>query len=88
MQDQFRHYRDSAISPARSAAAIVPSDTAFLSRLPKALYVGSAGHVALRCADDDADVVFQNVPAGTVLPVRAACVRASGTTAAQIVAFY
>ncbi len=87
MQDMFRDSNDTTISPARSAVPVVPSDAAALPRLPKALYVGSAGNIALRCVDDQQDVVFQNVAAGTILPVRAAFVRAAGTTATQIVAF-
>lgn len=87
MQDMFRDSSDTTISPARSAAPVVPSDTVALPRLPKALYFGSAGNIAVRCADDQQDVVLQNVAAGSILPVRAAFVRATGTTAAQIVAF-
>ncbi|MGT2514702.1 spike base protein, RCAP_Rcc01079 family [Sphingomonas panni] len=87
MQDMFRDSSDTAISPARSAVPVVPSDAAAMPHLPKAPYVGSAGNIALRCIDDQQEVVFQNVAAGTILPVRAAFVRASGTTAAQIVAF-
>ncbi|WP_176473186.1 spike base protein, RCAP_Rcc01079 family [Sphingomonas lenta] len=37
-------------------------------------------------ADDDADVVFRNVPAGALLRVRASHVRATGTTATDILA--
>ena len=87
MQDQFRDSSDTTISPARSAVAIIPSDTLPLPRVPKALYIGAAGTVTVRCVDDQADVVFQNLAAGSILPIRAAYVRASGTTASQIVAF-
>ena len=35
-----------------------------------------------------ADVTFRNVPSGSVLPFRPGFVRATGTTAADIVALY
>jgi len=48
--------------------------------------VGRAGNIALRTRDSEEDVVFENVPAGSYLFVRASHVRATGTTASAIVA--
>ncbi|SEN60055.1 hypothetical protein SAMN05192583_3117 [Sphingomonas gellani] len=86
MADPLDNFGDSPLAPSRSVLTVVPSDTTALSRLPKALYVGTGGHVTLRCADDGADVVFRNVPAGTIIRARARYVRATGTTAADILA--
>lgn len=76
-----------ADGPARNAAAITPHDTNALNRCDS-LYVGGAGNITLRTNDDDGDVLFTAVPAGSILPVGAKFVRATGTTATGIVALY
>jgi hypothetical protein len=86
MQDNFSALSDSVISPSRSAFAVTPHDSNPLARLPKALYVGTGGQITLRCIDDTTDVVFKNVPSGSLVHARAAYVRATGTTAADLVA--
>lgn len=86
MSDPFQSHADSPVGPARTAAAVVPSDAVPLPRLPKALYVGGSGDVTLRLIDAAADIVLTAVPAGSILPVRARFVRATGTTATAIVA--
>lgn len=86
MPDPFDSFTDSPLAPSRSMRAVVPHDSDPLPVLPKALYVGTAGHVTLRCIDDAADVVFRNVPAGAIIRARARFVRATGTTATDILA--
>jgi hypothetical protein len=86
--DQFSNSADSVSAPARRAAAVTPSDSVALAAIPKALYVGSGGSVVARGVDDTADVTFVNVGAGTILPLRARYVRATGTSAGDIVALY
>jgi hypothetical protein len=73
------------MSPSRNAFAVVPSDSISLSPVPKALFVGGAGTVTLRTIDSDADVTL-SVQAGQILPLRAAYVRSTGTTASGLVA--
>lgn len=85
--DKFSDLPTTLIAPGRDAAPIVPDDGADLPVLPRALYVGQGGTVAVRMAGGQ-DVSFEGVPGGTVLPVRARRVRASGTTAAAIVALW
>lgn len=65
---------------------MTPHDANPLPRLPKALWVGTGGDVTLRCVGDEADVVFRNVPSGGLIRARARFVRATGTTAAGILA--
>jgi hypothetical protein len=67
---------------------VVPSDTAPLAEVPKALFVGTGGTIAMQGVGGGADVLWKNVGDGTVLPFRAAFVRATGTTAADILALY
>lgn len=81
--------RNEGISdPADSAEAITPDDVNPLSDIPRALYVGTGGNITMRGAGGSSDKVWKNVPSGVVLPFRARFVRATGTTAADILALY
>lgn len=73
-------------APATRAAAIVPHDSDPLDEVPRAIFVGTGGHITLRGADDEVDVVFKNVADGSLLPFRPEFVRATGTTAQDLVA--
>ncbi len=88
MADAFSGAVDAVSAPATRAVAVVPHDVNALADVPKALFVGSGGHLVLRGAGGGADVTFRNVADGSVLPVRAQFVRATGTTAADILALY
>ncbi|QUL37668.1 hypothetical protein [Erythrobacter sp. JK5] len=83
--DPFEHSSDSLIAPAKTAMAIVPDDAADLASAIKAIYIGTGGDIVARPVDSDSDVTFRNVAAGTVLAIRLRAVRASGTTAADLV---
>ncbi|WP_375427117.1 hypothetical protein [uncultured Sphingomonas sp.] len=84
--DSFEFSADHPAGPSRAPFAVAPHDVDPLPILPKALYVGTAGDVTLRGVAASADVVFRNCAAGQILDVRASHVRATGTTAADIVA--
>lgn len=86
MTDNFATFADGTSNPSRSVYAVTPDDAAPLPRLPKALYVGTGGDVALCCVDDSVDVIFKNVPTGSIIRARARFVRSTGTTAANILA--
>ncbi len=88
MADEFATNADISIGPARNAAAVTPHDTNELANVTKALYVGGAGNIACRLVDDAADVTLTAVPVGTILPIRVSHVRATSTTATNIVALY
>lgn len=68
------------------AFAVTPSDTVSFTagQEPAALYIGGSGNVSIVTADGT-DVVFQSAVAGSILPVWAARVNATGTTATGIV---
>lgn len=85
--DKFSDFPTNLTAPGRDAAAISPDDLSDLAVLPRALFVGQGGSLALRMAGGQ-DVVFQGVQAGTILPVRARRVMATGTTAAAILALW
>lgn len=86
--DQFQHSADQVSAPATRAAAVTPHDSNALADIPKALFVGTGGHLAMRGVNGSADQLWKNVPSGAVLPYRAQYVRATGTTAADILALY
>jgi hypothetical protein len=83
--DPFQSFGDSVGDPARRAYAVTPNDAAELTPLPKALLIGGSGTIVLRAVDSQADVTIP-VGAGQIVPIRASFVRATGTTATQIVA--
>ena len=84
-QDKFQNSTDSLISPAKTCFDILPDDATDVLQVTKAIYVGEGGDVTLRSVDGPADVTFANVPSGAVLDVRVKAVRATGTSAADIV---
>lgn len=88
MADAFALTGDAAFAPATRAAAIVPHDANALNDVTKSIYVGQAGDVVARGVRDAADHVWKAVPAGSILPIRASHVRATGTTAADLLGLY
>ncbi len=72
-----------SLDSATDAFSIAPSDSNDLADVPRAIWVGTGGNVALAMASGN--VTLQNVPDGTMLPVRPSRVRATGTTASNMV---
>lgn len=67
--------------------AVTPSDTANFSFTVRGIYVGTAGNV-VAVTEGGTAVTFSNVPAGTILPVRANRVNSTSTTASNLVGLY
>ena len=88
MADSFARTADAPSAPATMALGVTPHDTNALADIPKALFVGTAGNIMMRGVNGSADQLWKNIPAGTVLPFRAQYIRATGTTAADILALY
>ncbi len=76
---------DGANSPSRAPFAILPSDTQPLPDLPKGIYVGTGGDVTLRGVNATADVTYRNLPDASYIAVHASHVRATGTTAGNLI---
>lgn len=83
MPDRFQNTSPSLSGPATHGFAVTPHDVNLLQETTRALYIGSAGSLAVVLASG-ATVTFAGVASGTTLPVRAARVMATGTTAADI----
>lgn len=67
------------------AAAVTPSDTNTFN--PSVLFVGGVGNVTLKTAQGST-VLFFSVPGGSIIPVQAIQVLATGTTASNIVRIF
>jgi hypothetical protein len=72
--------------PAIRLAAVTKSDTTDLGPV-RAIYVGGAGNLVLKCKADDGAVTLTAVAPGAWYPIRARFVM-DATTATDIVAMY
>jgi hypothetical protein len=78
--DNFRSNTVEVQSPAVDGFAITPHDTNPLTHVTRAIYVGGGGHLNVVMLGGTT-VLFSNVPAGSLLPIRVRQVLATGTTA-------
>lgn len=72
-----------ALSHPKNAASVTPHNTNRLENTG-VLFIGGAGNVNVT-TEAGQDVVFSNVLAGTFLPVRVTHVKATSTTATNLV---
>ena len=79
MSDRFKSHGNTLQSPPSGGAPITPDDQLTLSVATRALNVATTGDVALRTVDGD--TITLHIAAGSVFPIRAIKVLASGTTA-------
>lgn len=82
-----KRYADNPLGSASSLLAVVPHDVNELAAIPRALFVGTGGNITLRGADDSVDVVLKNIASGQQLDIQPRFIRATGTTATDLVAF-
>lgn len=83
MSDKFQNFSSGLLAPATEAFAITPNDTTDLTLVTRALYVGTAGDI-VAVMKSGSEVTFSNVPSGSILPIRAERIKATGTTATHI----
>lgn len=84
MTTAFNGRAKTIAGPAEHAFAITPDDDNDLGQFARAIYVGGSGAIAITLPSGD-DVVLSGVAAGTLLPIRVARLKATGTTATHIV---
>jgi hypothetical protein len=78
-------------SPASHGFDITPHDSNDLAALPRALWIGVGGDVTVEMRDANgaaANLLFKNVPSGTLLPIRPHKVLSTGTGATYIRAIW
>jgi hypothetical protein len=74
---------------AKNAAAVTTHDTNPLARGKTGmLFVGGAGNITCRFAGESSDTLLTGVLAGALLPFQVTHIRATGTTATNMVALY
>jgi len=83
--DAYANAPDSLQAPARDATPVTPSDGADLVNVTKALVIGGAGNISVITAAGNT-VLISGLTAGAILNLRVSRVRATGTTATNIVA--
>ena len=83
--DAYEFLAESLSEPSRKPFAITPHDTGELSIIPKRIFIGTGGNITLRGVDGSADVTYKNLANGVYLSVRPKYVRATGTTASDII---
>jgi len=79
--------------PIIAANTVTPSDSTVLPQVTRGLYIGTGGNITIswgvyQNGAPIANTTFMNVLGGTILPVRANYVLATGTTASSILALY
>lgn len=84
MIDRFETVNSGISGPAFDAFSVTPDDSADLSEVTRALYVGGAGDITL-ITKGGTQIVFAQINAGSFLPIRASRVLAAGTSATNIV---
>lgn len=82
--DKFKTFARGMNAPASDAFDIVPDDGQDLPFVTRGLYVGGTGNVRLVTLEGST-TTFKNLSAGTVLPVSASRVLATGTTVSDLI---
>ncbi len=89
MEDYYQGTFDEVDDPGTVATEIVPDDDVDLAVVPKGIYVGTGGDIAMigaRQPSGSAAVIWRNIPSGALIPFRPRRILASGTTASDLIA--
>lgn len=84
-QDKFSYFGKDF--PAIDWEDVTPNDSTALSRTPRAVYIGGAGNLSVISHEDNTST-FVGLTAGTVLKIQPNIIKATGTTATNIIALY
>lgn len=87
MPDQHHFAAEGLTSPADNQVTITPSDSTDLAFTSRAIRVGVGGTLVVTPASGGSDVTY-TVYNGEVLPIRVTRVKATGTTATNLVNWY
>ncbi|MEL6323013.1 MAG: hypothetical protein AAFU82_04105 [Pseudomonadota bacterium] len=84
MSDFYKQALPSVMASADGILEITPNDDADLTSLPKGIYIGGTGDLAVIMPDGSTGVFVQMLGGGTY-PIRPARILQTGTTATGIV---
>lgn len=84
MADAFANFSTGLESPAVRIAAVIPSDTADLAEVSRAINVAESGTMHITTIDGTTATIF--VVAGIAFPIRATRIWSTNTTATNIIA--
>ena len=84
MTDRFKSTSSGINGPANDGFIIAPDDGLDLNEITRAIFIGSGGDISL-VTKNGTLLTFSGLGAGSLLPVRASRVHATGTTASNIV---
>jgi len=84
--DKFQGEKKTYEMSSNHLYAITPDDVNELSYIPRAIYIGSSGDLAVVPEIGDPVVIFTNLFQGTWVTVRVKKVLATGTTASNLIA--
>lgn len=87
MTDEFDNHGYSLDSPLANGASVTPSDSSDLATVSRCLFVGTGGNLVVVLNNGD-EVTLNNVADGSYHPLRVKRVKATSTTATNIVALY
>jgi hypothetical protein len=87
MAEKYEGRSGDIAASARRGFAITANDSNDLTAETRAIYVGGAGALRVVLVSGD-EVSFAGLPSGTLLPIRAIRVKATGTSATQLLGLY
>ena len=87
MPDDYAYYSPTLEAPADGGDEVTLSDTAELATHSRSLWVGGAGNLKVTTVRGKT-FTLRNIPAGTLLPIRAKLCWATGSAATYVVALY
>lgn len=85
--DSFDTFKPALTSPLERGFAVTPHNSDELAHVTRELFIGTGGDLALVLKHGD-EVTLANVADGARLPYRVLKVKATGTTASDIVGLY
>ncbi len=85
MNDKYARTSNSLIAPAGTSFDITLDDSVAIPTISKAIYIGTGGDLTVRLVHDESDRIFKNIASGAILDLRISHVRATGSSAADII---
>jgi len=87
MPDPFTNQQPSMIGPVENGFVITPADGSDIAQTVRGIWVGGDGNIALVTRGGDT-ITLSGAKAGSLIPIRASRVLATGTTATLLIGVY